>query len=476
MSDLVAKTKTGLQWSFIDRFLTQGIQLFITLLLARILGPSEFGLVGMLAVFIAISNVFVDSGFSSALIRKMNRNESDLITAFYYNIAISFICYLALYACAPYVANFYNQSELERILPVLGVSVILNAFSLIPRVKLTLAMNFKTQAIISIISVIISGMVAIFLAINSYGVWALVAHALINACCNTLLLNILEPWRPRGGISKSSFEYLFGYGSKLLISGLLDVGYNNLYQIIIGKKFSPALVGQYTQANQLASVSALTLTGIIQRVTFPMFSQMQNNPEKMESAYRMTLKVSAIMIFPLLAGLGLIAEPLLIEIIGEEWRSAAILLSIISLGYMLYPIHAINLNLLQVMGRSDLFLQVEILKKILGVGILLFCIPYGVNVMCIGMTASSYFSLLLNTYYTAKLTSINQWQQCKDLLPIWLAVLASAGFAYWLGLYWQSHPWIQIIINLCVALFCYVFYLLFAQKPVLLQVIGAFRR
>lgn len=476
MSDLVAKTKKGLQWSFIDRFMTQGIQLVITLLLARLLGPSEFGLVGMLAVFIAIANVFVDSGFTSALIRKMDRNESDLITAFYYNIAIAFMCYLALYVCAPYVAIFYNQSELQLILQILGVSVILNAFSLIPRVKLTLAMNFKTQAIVSIISVVISGMVAIFLARNNFGVWALVAHALINACCNTLLLNIFEPWRPSGNISKSSFEYLFGYGSKLLLSGLLDVGYNNLYQIIIGKKFSPALVGQYTQANQLASVSALTLTGVIQRVTFPMFSQMQDDPGKMENAYRMTLKVSAILIFPLLIGLGLIAEPLLTEIIGEEWRGAAVLLSIISLGYMLYPIHAINLNFLQVTGRSDLFLKVEILKKILGVGILLCCIPYGVSVMCMGMTLSSYVSLILNTYYTAKLTSISQWQQCKDLLPIWLAVLVSAGFAYWLGLYWQAYPWIQIVINLFVALLVYTFYLFIAQKNILLHMISAIRR
>ncbi|MEV3831602.1 lipopolysaccharide biosynthesis protein [Aeromonas allosaccharophila] len=475
MNDLASKTKKGLQWSALERFLTQGIQLAITLYLARILGPTAFGLVGMMAVFIAIANVFVDSGFTSALIRKTDRTESDLVTAFYYNIAMAGLCYLALYVSAPFVADFYQQSELKSLLRVLGLTVLINSFTLIPRVKLNVAMDFKTQAKISVLSVLISGPTAIVLALNGYGVWALVTQTLLNASCATLLFNLFSPWLPRGYITKNSFSYLFSYGSKLLLSGLLDVTYNNLYQIIIGKKFSPAIVGQFSQANQLASVPTTTLTGIIQRVTFPLFSQLQGEPDRMTNAYRQTLKLSAMLIFPLIVGLGLIAKPLLTSLLGEQWQGAAALLTVLCLGYMLYPIHSINLNLLQVTGRSDLFLKLEVVKKVIGVSILLISIPYGVLAMCIGFTLTSYLALLLNTYYTAKLTHLSQWQQCKDILPIWLAVVLAAALGYGTGLYFPQ-AWLQIVINLGMALFVYGLYLILAQKPLLLQLRSTLRR
>jgi O-antigen/teichoic acid export membrane protein len=475
MPNLSAKTKKGLQWSAIERFLSQGIQLAITLMLARLLGPTAFGLVGMLAIFIAVANVFVDSGFSAALIRKTDLSESDLVTAFYYNIAISILCYFILYYSAPYIAYFYQQTELEVLLRVSGLIVLINAFILIPRMQLTVAMDFKTLAKISVVSVVISGLTAIVLALGGYGVWALVVQMLINAICTLLLFIFYVPWWPRGKITQTSFSYLFGFGSKLLISGLLDVIYNNLYQIIIGKKFSPNVVGQFTQANQLASVPAITLTGIIQRVTYPMFSRMQNDACAMTIAYRTTLKMAALVIFPLIVGLGLVAKPLLTTLLGEQWLPAANLLMILCLGFMLYPIHAINLNLLQVKGRSDLFLKVEILKKIVGVSILLLTIPYGVFYMCAGLVVTSYLSLLFNTYYTAKLINISQWQQCKDLLPIWAAVILSALLAYMIGSYFYTIPYLQLFANVMVALIVYSVYVLLAQKPLLRQLRTALR-
>ncbi|MDH1314307.1 lipopolysaccharide biosynthesis protein [Shewanella xiamenensis] len=458
-----------------ERFLTQGIQLAITLYLARLLGPTAFGLVGMLAVFIAIANVFVDSGFTSALIRKTDRTESDLVTAFYYNIAMAGLCYFALYISAPLVAAFYQQAELQALLRILGLAVLINSFTLIPRVKLNVAMDFKTQAKISVLSVLISGPTAIILAINGYGVWALVAQTLLNASCATFLFNLFAPWLPRGLITKNSFNYLFSYGSKLLLSGLLDVTYNNLYQIIIGKKFSPIEVGQFSQANQLTSLPAMTLTSIIQRVTFPLFSQLQDEPDRMANAYRQTLKLSALVIFPLIVALGLIAKPLLTSLLGEQWQGAAMLLTVLCLGYMLYPIHSLNLNLLQVTGRSDLFLKLEVMKKVIGVTVLLLSIPYGVLAMCLGFTLTSYLALLLNTYFTAKLTHLSQWQQCKDILPIWLAVIFAAAVGYGSGLYFPQ-AWLQIAINLSVALLVYGMYLVLAQKPLLLQLRSTLRR
>lgn len=475
MSDLVAKTKKGLQWSAIERLLTQGIQIAVTLILARLLGPAVFGLIGMLTVFIAISNVFIDSGFTAALIRKTDRNENDLTTAFYYNILVSGLCYFVIFVSAPYIAYFYQQAELQNLLRVLGIVVLINMFNLLPRVRLTINMDFKSQAKISIISVIISGIAAMVMAINGYGVWSLVTQTLLTSICTTLLFNIFFPWRPEGSVTKNSFNYLFGFGNKLLISGLLDVIYSNLYQIIIGKKSSPSIVGEFTQANQLASVPAITLTGIIQRVTYPMFSQLQDDVIKMENAYRLTLKMAAAVIFPLVMGIAIIARPLLTSVLGEQWQTAATLLSILCIGYMLYPIHSINLNLLQVKGRSDLFLKLEVMKKIIGVIILLVTIPLGILPMCVGLTITSYFALVLNTYYTAKLTSISQWQQCKDLLPIWSAVIFSASGAYWIGLYYQS-AWLQIGVTLLSAIAIYSLYLVIAQKSLLLQLRSVLRR
>jgi len=385
------------------------------------------------------------------------------------------LCYFALYISAPLVADFYQQAELQTLLRILGLVVLINAFTLIPRVKLNVVMDFKTQAKISVLSVLISGPTAVILAINCYGVWALVAQTLLNASCATFLFNLFAPWLPRGRITKQAFNYLFGYGSKLLLSGLLDVIYNNLYQIIIGKKFSPAVVGQFTQANQLASVPASTLTGIIQRVTFRLFSQLQDDPDKMANAYRQTLKLSALVIFPLIVALGLIAKPLFTSLLGEQWQGAAALLSVLCLGYMLYPIHSINLNLLQVTGRSDLFLKLEVMKKVIGVTVLLLSIPYGVLAMCLGFTLTSYLALLLNTYYTAKLTHLSQWQQCKDILPIWLAVIFAAAVGYGAGLYFLQ-SWLQIAVNLSVALLMYGMYLVLAQKPLLLQLRSILRR
>ncbi|HAS6244271.1 TPA: oligosaccharide flippase family protein [Vibrio vulnificus] len=469
MENLNAKAKDGLKWSAIERLLTQGIQLVITLILARALGPTAIGLVGMLAIFIAVANVFIDSGFTSALIRKTDRNDSDLVTAFYYNIIMALMCYIVLYISAPFIAEFYQLIELQSLLRLIGLTVIINAFTLIPRVNLYVEMDFKTQAKISAISVLVSGMTAIFLANKGCGVWSLVVQTLLNASCVALLLNFFSPWVPRGNISKRSFNYLFGYGSKLLFSGLLDVTYNNIYQIVIGKKFSPSLVGQFTQANQLASIPATTLTTIIQRVIFPLFSQLQGDRIKMENSYRMTLKLGAIFIFPIVIGLGMIAKPILTILLGEQWQLAATLLSVLCLGYMLYPIHAINLNLLQVTGRSDLFLKLEVIKKIIGVILLLICIPYGLFSICIGFVVTSYLSLIVNTYYTAKLTRFSQWQQCKDIFPIWAAVVFSASFGFAMGTIWHDAPFTQILVSLSVAMMVYILYLVIAQKVFLLK-------
>lgn len=473
MSDLQKKTTSGLKWSAIERLATQAIQLIIMLILARMLGPHAFGLIGMLAIFIAICQVFVDSGFSSALIRKTDRTESDFSTAFYFNIVVSLVCYAALFIGAPYIADFYQQSALIDLTRVLGLTVFVNSLSLVQRAKLTIEMDFKTQAKASLASVGISSFVAIFLATNDYGVWALVAQTLTMAACNAIILNVIHPWLPKRSFSMESFRNLFGFGSKLLLSGLLDTIFKNIYQIVIGKQFSAVEVGQFTQANQLSSMPAMTMTTIIQRVTYPMMSQLQHSDDKLEAAYLLTLRLSAVVIFPLMFGLAVIAQPLINVVLGDSWQQAAALVSILSVGFLLYPIHAINLNLLQVKGRSDLFLKLEIIKKIITTIILVITIPLGIKAICIGMIIQSYLSLWLNTFYTGRLTALSQMKQCKALMPIWALSASCCLLGWWVANQINpNHDITTIVTVVTIAIVSYVLSIRLLQQDLYQRIIS----
>ncbi|WP_063650767.1 lipopolysaccharide biosynthesis protein [Aliivibrio fischeri] len=463
MTSLKKKTVSGLKWSAIERIATQGIQLVVMLILGRMLGPEAFGLIGMLVIFIAIAQIFVDSGFGNALIRKQDRDEKDFSTVFYCNIAVSITCYLLIYFGAPYVSDFYNEPELTSLLRILGINIIINAISLVQRTKLTIDMDFKKLTKSSLISVFISTLVAFSFAFCGFGVWALIAQRLSSVFSNAILIQILVPWRPKERFSKSSFDELFGFSSKLLLTSLIDTIYKNIYQIIIGKLFSSAQVGFFTQAKTLSNTPAMTITSIIQRVTYPMLSQMQNDTEKLDAAYLLTLRLSAAVIFPLMIGLALISEPLINVVLGQEWSESVPLMIILCIGYMLYPIHAINLNLLQVKGRSDLLLKIEIVKKIIITLILIITIRYGVKAICIGMLAQSYISLLINTYYTGKLSSLSLFKQVRSLAPIWLVCIAIGGFNYFLSLTLSNDVY-KILVMLTSSLVLYILYIRICQK------------
>ncbi|MGS0534554.1 lipopolysaccharide biosynthesis protein [Pseudoalteromonas sp. SaAl2] len=473
-------TANGLKWSAIERLATQVIQLIVMLYLARLLGPEAFGLVGMLAVFIAISQTFVDSGFSSALIRRTERTEEDFSTTFYFNIVVGFLCYAILFVAAPYVAKFFEQPELISLLRVLALTIIVNSFAIVQRAKLTIGMDFKTQAKASLISVFVSCGVGIYLANIDFGVWALVGQTITNAACNVILLNIYLKWLPSTGFSKNSFDYLFGFGSKLLAAGLLDTIFKNIYQIVIGKHFSAAQVGLFTQANQLASVPAMTLTTVIQRVTYPMLSSIQNDVEKFEEAYLLTLRMAAVVVFPLMVGLGITAIPFITITLGKEWLASAELLTILTLGLMLYPIHAINLNLLNVKGRSDIFLKLEVIKKALIVFILCITVPLGIKAICIGIVINSYIALLINSYYTGQFSRLKISKQLFVLFPIWVAALTCASIAHFIAVYVDSvndmNVYIHLLINLVVMPLLYIMVIRASQKDLYTQILNAIFR
>ncbi|MCL1933211.1 MAG: lipopolysaccharide biosynthesis protein [Candidatus Azobacteroides sp.] len=427
---LKQKAVSGIFWSSIERFSVQGVQFVLGIIMARLLLPADYGLIGMLAIFLAVSQSFIDSGFSNALIRKQNRTETDFSTVFYFNIVVGLVFYFILFFTSPYIAAFYNAPILESLTKVVAVNVFIGSLTIVQRAKFTINVDFKTQTKASLLSVIVSGIIGIGMAYRGFGVWALAVQSVTAGCIDMIALWIYSRWVPQKIFSVSSFKEMFSYGSKLLMSGLIDTTYKNIYTIVIGKKFSKVDLGYYTRADNYTQFPSSNITGILQRVTFPILSSLQDNDEKLKEAYRKFLRLSAFIIFPLMIGLFAVADPLIQLLLTDKWIGAVMLLQILCLSQMWYPIHAINLNLLQVKGSSDLFLRLEIIKKAIGVSILCITIPLGVVAMCWGMVVSSLIALFINTYYTGKLIQVGYLKQMKDLLPI-LGNSFSMGILVW---------------------------------------------
>ena len=473
--NLRQKTTNGLLWSSVERFSNQGIQFLFSIVLARLLTPEDYGIVAMVIIFFAIAQTFVDSGFSNAIVRKKDRTEADLSTCFYFNIFVGLGFYIMLFLCSPFIAEFYDQPILSSVVKISGLSVLINSLCIVQQAQFTIRIDFKTQAKVTLTSTVISGILGILLAYLGYGVWALVWQGVIGTFIRMLLLWVFSKWRPRESFSKDSFHYLFGYGSKLLASGLLDTTYNNIYPIVIGKFYSPAQLGNFSRAQGWASLPSSNITSILQRVTFPVLTEMQDDDERLATNYRKLLRLSAFVIFPLMMLLAAVASPLVRVVITSKWDACVPYLQIICFSMMWYPIHAINLNLLQVKGRSDLFLRLEIIKKIVGVLVMCVTIPLGVTAMCFGMVFTSINALFINTYYTGKLLKIGYLTQMKDLLPIIFISLLVGACAYastWLF----STEWIKLFMAVVIGGIMYLILINFFAKDEYIEVMNVIKR
>lgn len=454
-NSLKQKATKGILWSAIERFSVQGVQFVIMIIMANLLTPDDYGLIGMLSIFLAVAQTLIDSGFSQALIRQQDRTEVDNSTVFYFNIVVSGLLYLILYLSAPWVADFYNKPELCSIMRVVCLSIFINSFAIVQRAILTINIDFKSQAKVSLISTIASGVLGVTLAYTGFGVWALVWQSLFYSVLSTVLLWFFSKWRPIKAYSWASFHKLFGFGSKLLASGILDTVYRNIYPIVIGKVFSAGDLGHYTRAQHFSEFPSSNVTTILQRVTYPILCNIQDDNERLRSVYRRFLKLSAFVVFPLMTGLAAVAHPFILLIIGEKWAFCATLLQIICFNMMWYPIHAINLNLLQVKGRSDLFLRLEIIKKIVGVTIICVTVPLGLVAMCYGGIVGSIIALVINTYYTGKLIHVGFFVQVRDLFPT-LCLSISMFILVLYSIQWIHNLIAQLIVGISVGIISYV--------------------
>lgn len=431
------KAVDGVLWRIAEQGGKQAIYFVISVVLARLIMPDQFGMVAMLTVFTAVAGVFIDSGFSTALVRKNDRTQADCSTVYWFNIVISVICYLILFACAPFVARFYGMSELSAILRVSSLGLVIGSLAGVHRTLLSAELDFKALTKFNLLGVILSGAIGIVLAYLDFKVWALVYQGLSMNVITTICVWYKVKWRPSMIVSRQSLKEFFGFGSKLLASGLLDTIYTNIYSIVIGKVYKAADLAFYNRASSLTSLTSTMPTGILQSVTYPALCKLQDDDEALKRGYRRTLRISAFVIFPLCLGVGAVAYPLINVLYTERWMYAATLLSIIVFSRMWHPIHAINLNYLIVKGRSDLFFRLEVIKKILGVIILCATVPFGLEAMCYGSIVSSILCLVCNTYYTGKFLNMSIFIQLHDLMPTLLlcAVMyvAARGTAYFMG-------------------------------------------
>lgn len=452
------KAVRGVGWSFVDNIANSGITFLVGLVLARILTPAEYGVMAMVTIFIAISNSIVDSGFSNALIRKIKIEQIDYNTVFYFNLVVSLFLYLILFFCAPAISVFFKEPILVNIMRVIGWILVINALAIIPRTILVRNVDFKTQTKVSLISSIFSGVIGIGMALTSFGVWSLVGQQLSRQFLNTVFLWFFCHWRPLWEFSIQSFKELFGFGSKLLLSGLLNTIYNDIYSLVIGRCYSAADLGQYTRASQFNTIFSSNLTTVVQRVSYPVLSSIQNEERRLREAYRRVIKVTMLVTFACMLGLAAVAKPLLVLLIGEKWLPAVYFLQIICFSGMLYPLHAINLNILQVKGRSDLFLKLEIIKKIIATVPIVIGIFWGIELMLWGSVCSSFIAFFLNSYYSAPLIGYPTSRQIKDVTPTLGISFGVAAVMWSLSLlsisYYVMLP-LQCVVGLLLAFLIY---------------------
>ena len=423
---LKSKTVKGTMWSAVENVTRLGVTFVVSIILARLLSPEEYGLIGILTIFIALFNAIVDSGFTNALIRKQDATDTDYSTVFYTNLVLSLIMATTLFFCAKPIAVFFERHELIALTKVMSSIVVINALAIAQRARTTKAIDFKTQTKITFISSVCSGVIGIVMAYMGYGVWALVCQQISNQLLSTIFFWIYNKWMPKLIFSWASFKEMWAFGSKLLASGMIDTAWKEFYQVVIGKCYSPATLGLYTRAKQFVDLCSSNLTSVVQRVSYPVLSSIQDDRARLKGAYQRVIKTTMLLTFVFMMGMAACAKSMIQVLIGEQWLGCVPMLQIICTYGMLYPLHALNLNMLQVQGRSDLFLRLEIIKKVIAIGPLLLGIFVDIYLMLAGSLVTSLIAYYLNAYYSGPFLNYSIKEQIKDILPSFTIAIAMA--------------------------------------------------
>lgn len=453
--DLKNKAISGAVWKIVERIFRQIIQFGITIVMARLLAPEDYGIVGMLAVFFAIAGIFQDSGFGSALIQKKNRTQADYSTVFIFNVVAAVIIYVILFLAAPFIADFYNTPILKDVTRVSAISFIIQGLTGIQYAKLNIDLKFSFMSKMSILGQIVTGVAGVIMAYNGFGVWALVLQGLVSTVITGTIIWIISDWKPTFQFSTKSFRSLFKFGGNMLGSGIINCIYNNLYTLVIGKEYNPASVGMYNRANDYASLPSSIVMDMAININYPILASIQDDNERLLRAYTKLLKMPFYILYPLLVGLIVCAEPLISVMIGDKWLPCVPYLQILCFGYMFYPLNGFNMNLLYVKGRSDLALKMDFIKKPIGLILLFSAIPFGIIWMMVGKAAYSIIVYTMNCYYTKKILGFGITKQFAILLPMLIDSIIMGGVAFVSMLFVDSNAF-KLIIGIPLAISVYV--------------------
>lgn len=450
MGEFKKQAVNSVWWSAVERFSVQGVQYLISIIIARLLLPADYGLVAMLTVFIAVSQTFVDGGLANALIQKKDRTETDYSTVFCFNALLAVGLYMLLYIFAPAIASFYEEPQLERITRAIGLVLIINSLGIIHQTRLTVALDFKRQAVASLAAVVVSGMAGIIMAYAGFGVWALVCHTLLNNMLRVALLWVFSSWMPSLLFSWGSFRSLFSFGSKILLSSLLHTVYVNVYTLVIGKKFSSQQLGFFNRASTLAQFPSTNFTNVIVRAVYPIQCRLQDDGAALNRSFIAYLRMACYIVFPIMTVLCALAEPLTSVILTDKWLPMVPYFQILCLAYMWDPVMKINHNMLNVKGRSDYFLKAEIIKKAVAVVILVTTIPLGITAMCAGLVAYSFADMGVIIAYNRKLTGIGYRRQAANVMPVFVlsvitGALCFAVHSFCAAMAWPS--WVSVLLG-----------------------------
>lgn len=453
-----SKIKKGLVWSSIERFSAQGLQFLLGIILARLLMPSDYGLIAMISVFIGIGKNIVDSGFVDALIQKKEKKEEDFNTTFFFNISLGLVFYGILFFIAPFISSFYKEPELIAVIRVLGALPFVASLCLVFRAKLMIELRFKALAISNILAVVISGVISVWMAYSGFGVWSLVAQSIINYFMAAVFMCVCVKWIPKFNLSLDSFKSLWGFGSKLLFTAIINTIYHNLYALVLGKRYSSVEAGLFNRSQSLTMFPAQNISLIILKVIYPVQCKIQDDTEKLKDNFLLTLRFSCFVIFPMMLGLVALAKPLVMVLLKEQWIDTVPILQILALAYMWNSMMLFNTNILNVKGRTDFTLKAEIYKKIIGVLLLFGLLPLGIKAVAFGVLLYSIVDILVITYFVKKVINISIWTELKEVFPAFLLSVIMGALVYLCNFIFDNN-YIILAVGICVGV---AFYFLMA--------------
>lgn len=458
MGELKDKAISGVKWNAIGRFSTQGVNFIIGLILARLLSPSDYGVVGMVGIFFAIAQTFIDSGFGSALIRKNDCTDEDYSTAFYFNVIVGLVCCILLSVASPFIANFFDTPILKDLIKVMSLNMLISSFAIVHSTKLTHSVDFKSQSLVNLVTAVVAGASGILMAYKGLGVWSLVLQNLVASVLRVILLIAITRWLPSKVFSRESFKYLFNFGSKILTASLLHTIYANMTTMIIGKFYSAKDLGYYSRGESLATYPSTNITVILQSVTYPVLSKIQDDDEQLIRAYRKLISMTSMVIFFGMFLLAALAKPLIVTLLTDKWLDAVIYLQVFCFAYMFDHICALNLNILYVKGYSNLVLKLEVIKKVISISMIIAAVPLGVLAICIARALYTQIAVVINTYYTGKLFDLGYIKQVSDFSKYLVYSLVATVPAFIIT-YSSINNVVQLVIGVSVACSLYFIFL-----------------